>query len=160
MLLSFIKYPLSKPIIYLTVLQFWHKMSPNELSNALKCFFELTVKDPAAKTTYEQGLDFVRSYCYGGPTGNMRTFLENWRINHYFNAKFFAIWRQEKEERKSRTSCHLTSNWIYFTETLTEAVPTREERSNRLVMTVMFASYTSYFYKYLFSCFYHCINGY
>ena len=31
------------------------------------------------------------------------TFLESWRINHYYNVKFSAIWRQEKEERKSQT---------------------------------------------------------
>ena len=33
----------------------------------------------------------------------------------------------------------------------------REERSKSSVMTVMFASYTSYFYEHLFSCFYHGI---
>ena len=48
----------------------------------------------------------------------------------------------------------------YLTGTLTEAGSTRRERSNSLVMTVMFASYTSYFYEYLFSSFYHAINVY
>ena len=33
----------------------------------------------------------------------------------------------------------------------------REERSKSSVMTVMFVSYTSYFYEHLFSCFYHGI---
>ena len=47
-----------------------------------------------------------------------------------------------------------------FTGTLTDAASTRKERSNSLVMTVMFASYTPYFYESLFSCFYHGINVY
>ena len=77
MLLRFYKITLSKPIIYLTVLQLLYKMSPNELSSALKCFLELIVCQRSAKTTYKQELDFVRSYCYSGPTSNMRTFLES-----------------------------------------------------------------------------------
>ena len=38
-----------------------------------------------------------------------------------------------------------------------QAASMREERSKSSVMTVMFASYTSYFYEHLFSCFYHGI---
>ena len=49
-------------------------MSANELSSALKCFLKLAVCQRSAKTTYKQGLDFGHSYCYGEPTGNMRTF--------------------------------------------------------------------------------------
>ena len=52
---------------------------------------------------HKQGLDFCRIYCYWEPTGNIKTFLECYRINRYYNVKFSAIWRQEKEERKSRT---------------------------------------------------------
>ena len=55
------------------------------------------------KATYKEGLDFGRIYCYWEPTGNIRTFLECYRINRYYNVKCSAIWRQEKEERKSRT---------------------------------------------------------
>ena len=51
-------------------------MSPKELSSALKCFLELTVCQRSARTTYKQGLDFGRSYCYREPTSNMKTFLE------------------------------------------------------------------------------------
>ena len=65
-----------------------------------------------------------------------------------------------KKNENLELLCHLTSNWIYFTGTLTEAASTSKERSNILAMTVMFASYTSYSYEYLFSCFYHGINVY
>ena len=67
---------------------------------------------------------------------------------------------RRKKNENLELSRHLTSNLMYFTGILTEAASTRKERSNSLVMTVMFASYTSYFYEYLFSCFYHGINVY
>ena len=44
-------------------------MSPNELSSALKCSLELTVRERSAETTYKQELDFVRSYCCVGEIG-------------------------------------------------------------------------------------------
>ena len=65
----------------------------------------------------------------------------------------------KKKNENLELSHHLTSDLMYFTGTLTEAASTRKERSNSLVMTVMFASCT-YFYEYLFSCFYHGINVY
>ena len=67
---------------------------------------------------------------------------------------------RKKKNENLELSRHLTSNMMHFTGTLTKAASTRKERSNSLVMTVMFASYTSHFYEYLFSCFYHGINVY
>ena len=65
---------------------------------------------------------------------------------------------RKKKNENLELSRHLTSNLMYFT--LTEAASTRKEPLNNLVITVMFASYTSYFYEHLFSCFCHGINVY
>ena len=67
---------------------------------------------------------------------------------------------RKKKNENLELSRHLTSYLMYFTATLTEAASTRKERSNSLVMTVMFTPYTFYFYEYFFSCFYHGINVY
>ena len=67
---------------------------------------------------------------------------------------------RKKKNENLELSRHLTSNLMYFTGTLTEADSTSKERLNSLVITVLFASYASYFYEYLFFCFYHGINVY
>ena len=133
-------------------------MSPNELSSALKCFLELTVCQRSAKTTCKQELDFVRSYCYAGPTSNMRTFLESWRINRHYNVKFCAIWRQKKEERKSRIfmSFDVKLNMLNIDRSSFDARGTVEEFSNDSDVCIhflllrgfvfLFSSWYSYWY--------------
>ena len=64
---------------------------------------------------------------------------------------FLQSYVRKKKNDNLELSRHLTSNLMYLT---------RKEQSNSLVMTAMFASYTSDFYEYLFSCFYHGINVY
>ena len=77
-------------------------MSPNELSSALKCFLELTVCQRSAETTYKQELDFVRSYCYVWPTGNIKTVWKVEELTVTIMSNFMQSDDRKKEERKSR----------------------------------------------------------
>ena len=69
---------------------------------------------------------------------------------------------RKKKNENHKLSSYLTSKWIYFTGTLTEATSTPENGRTveQLVMAVVFASYISYFHECLFSCFYRGINVY
>ena len=60
---------------------------------------------------------------------------------------------KKKKNENLELSRHLTSNLMYFTGMLTKADSTRKERSNGLVITVLFASYASYFTNICFSVF-------
>ena len=72
---------------------------------------------------------------------------------------------KKKKNENLELSRHLTSNLMYFMGTLTEADSTRKERSNSLLITVLFASYASYFTNICFSVFlflswYKCLLAY
>ena len=67
---------------------------------------------------------------------------------------------RKRENENLELSRHLTSNLMYFTGTLTDAASTRKERVEQFGNDSDVCFIYSYFYEYLFSCFYHGINVY